>query len=80
MEPEAAREDAGEITCLLNAWGHGDTTALPQLTELLYQHLRRIARAYVRDQRPGNSVQATALVNELYLRLVDVKNGSVDDR
>lgn len=74
MERDAADQDTGEITGLLKAWGRGDTTALPHLTELLYQHLRRIARRYVRGQMPGNSVQATALVNELYLRLVDVKN------
>jgi RNA polymerase sigma factor (TIGR02999 family) len=63
-----------EITVLLKAWGGGDRTALDRLTDLLYVELRRIARRYMRDERPGNTLQTTALVNELYLRLVDLKN------
>ena len=41
---------------------------------MVYDELRRIARHYMRNERPGNSLQATALVNEVYLRLVNVKN------
>lgn len=74
MDPDAARESTAEITGLLKAWGQGDPAALPQLTELVYQHLRRMARYYAREKGAGNSLQATALVNEVYLRLVDVKN------
>jgi len=63
-----------EITGLLKAWGTGDQGALERLTELVYQELRRMARRYLRNERMGNSLQATALVNEVYLRLIDVKN------
>jgi RNA polymerase sigma factor (TIGR02999 family) len=63
-----------EITGLLKAWSTGDQGALERLTELVYQELRRMARRYLRNERLGNSLQATALVNEVYLRLIDVKN------
>jgi RNA polymerase sigma factor (TIGR02999 family) len=63
-----------EITGLLKAWGNGDRTALDRLTDLLYAELRRIAHRYMRDEKPGATLQTTALVNELYLRLVDVKS------
>jgi RNA polymerase sigma factor (TIGR02999 family) len=65
---------SAEITGLLKAWGGGDTAALDRLTELVYQELRRMARRYMRGERDGNTLQTTALVNEVYLRLVDVKN------
>jgi len=64
---------SAEITGLLKAWGGGDVAALDRLTELVYQELRRMARRYMRNERDG-TLQATALVNEVYLRLVDVKN------
>jgi RNA polymerase sigma factor (TIGR02999 family) len=63
-----------EITGLLKAWGTGDRAALDRLTPLVYDELRRIARRYMRSEQTGNTLQATALVNEVYLRLVDVKN------
>jgi len=63
-----------EITGLLKAWDSGDQGALERLTELVYQELRRMARRYLRNERAGNSIQATALVNEVYLRLIDVRN------
>lgn len=63
-----------EITGLLRAWGGGEAAALDRLTELVYQELRRMARRYMRRERDGNTLQTTALVNEVYLRLVDVKN------
>lgn len=64
-----------EITGLLKAWGNGDRSALDRLTDLLYGELRRIARRYMKDEKPGNhTLQTTALVNELYLRLIDVKD------
>jgi len=69
-------EDTGsaEITGLLKAWSGGDRAALDRLTPVVYQELRRMARHYMRNERSGNTLQATALVNEVYLRLVDVKN------
>src|SRR5215475_16127604 len=63
-----------DITGLLKAWGNGDEQSLHQLTTLLYQELRRMARRFLRDERAENTLQSTALVNEAYLRLVDVKN------
>src|SRR5215831_16015994 len=63
-----------EITKLLRAWGSGDEAALVRLTEHVYAELRRMARRYMKDQAPGNTLQATALVHEVYLRLVDVTN------
>jgi RNA polymerase sigma factor (TIGR02999 family) len=69
-------EHAGsaEVTGLLKAWSSGDQVALDRLTSLVHGELHRIARRYMRNERPGNTLQATALVNEVYLRLVDVKN------
>ncbi len=68
--------DAGneEITCLLKAWAGGDQSALARLTERVYPELRLMARRYMKDEAQDNSLQATALVHELYLRLVDVTN------
>lgn len=59
------------ITELLLAWGGGDEAALAALTPLVYDHLHRLARHYMAGERPGHTLQATALVNEAYLRLVD---------
>ncbi len=63
-----------EITGLLKAWGGGDQAALERLVDEVYNELRRIARRYMRNERAGNTLQTTAVVNEAYLRLVDVKN------
>jgi RNA polymerase sigma factor (TIGR02999 family) len=67
-------QGSAEITGLLKAWSGGDRAALDRLTPVIYQELRRMARRYMRNERTGNTLQATALVNEVYLRLVDVKN------
>jgi RNA polymerase sigma factor (TIGR02999 family) len=63
-----------EITSLLNAWGSGDEAALGRLTERVYPELRRMARRYMKDEAEDATLQATALVHEVYLRLVDVNN------
>ena len=63
-----------EITNLLKAWGGGDEAALARLTEHVYPELRLMARRYMKNQANGNSLQATALVHEVYLRLVDMTN------
>jgi len=57
---------------LLRAWGGGDETAFDELVPLVHEELRRLARRYMRHERPGHTLQATALVNEAYLRLIDV--------
>lgn len=61
-----------QITRLLNAWSDGDETALEELIPLVYDELRKAARRYMKHERADNTLQATALVNEVYLRLVDV--------
>jgi RNA polymerase sigma factor (TIGR02999 family) len=63
-----------EITGLLRAWTAGDEAALDRLITLVHAELHAIARRYMRNEQPGNTLQTTALVNEVYLRLVDVKN------
>src|SRR3954453_2946916 len=63
-----------EITHLLNAWGSGDEAALVRLSEQVYPELRKIARQYIQNERDDNSLPATALVHEVYLRMVDVNN------
>ena len=61
-----------EITQLLKAWGAGDQGALDQLSKHVYGELRLLARRHMRNERQGNTLQTTALVHEVYLRLVDV--------
>jgi RNA polymerase sigma-70 factor (ECF subfamily) len=65
--------DAGDVSNLLRAWSGGDQNALEMLTPVVYDELRRLARRYMRRERPGHSLQTTALVNEAYMRLVDYK-------
>jgi len=66
--------ESAEVTGLLKAWSSGDQVALHRLSSVVYEELRRMARRHMRNERPGNTLQTTALVNEVYLRLVDVKN------
>jgi RNA polymerase sigma factor (TIGR02999 family) len=68
------------VTSLLKAWSDGDEQAREQLVALVYDELRRMARRYMRRERPGQTLQTTALVNEAYLRLVDVTGVSWQDR
>src|SRR5579871_4487624 len=76
MDPRGS----AEITKLLKAWSAGDAAALERLTPAVYQELRRRARGYMRHQPDGNTLQATALVNEAYLHLVDVAGVDWQDR
>src|SRR5262249_49394703 len=62
-----------EVTQLLLAWRDGDQTALEELTPLVYAELHRLAERYMRDERAGHPLQTTALVNEAYVRLIDLK-------
>ena len=61
----------GDISKLLRSWSDGDQGALEKLAPIVYDELRRLARRYMKHERPGHSLQATALVNEAYMRLVD---------
>jgi RNA polymerase sigma factor (TIGR02999 family) len=63
----------GDISALLRVWSGGDQSALERLTPVVYDELHRLARRYMKRERPGHSLQATALVNEAYMRLVDYK-------
>jgi RNA polymerase sigma-70 factor (ECF subfamily) len=65
---------AHEITRLLGEWSGGQREALEHLTPLVYGELRRLAASYLRRERPGHSIQPTALVHEAYMRLVDQRN------
>lgn len=67
-------DDPREITRLLRAWSGGDHAALDRLAEQVYGELRIMARRYMKNERPGNTLQTTALVHEVYLRLVDASN------
>ncbi len=60
-------------TALLLAWNRGEPDALDALLPLVYDELRRLAGRYMKQERDGHSLQATALVNEAYLRLIEVK-------
>ena len=58
---------------LLLAWGRGETAAFDQLVPLVHDELRRLARRYMRHERPGHTLRAMALVNQAHLRLIEVK-------
>jgi RNA polymerase sigma factor (TIGR02999 family) len=60
-----------DVTQLLLSWSQGDATALDRLMPLVHAELHRLARRYMAGEKPGHTLQATALVNEAYLRLVN---------
>ena len=68
-KPQGA-PDGGNVSQLLRAWSDGDESALDRLTPIVYDELHRLARRYMRGEKPGHSLQPTALVNEAYMRLV----------
>ena len=68
------------VTSLLQAWSLGDERALEQLIPLVYEELRRVARRYMAGERASHTLQTTALIHEVYVRLVDVPSASVRDR
>jgi RNA polymerase sigma-70 factor, ECF subfamily len=74
------RPPTADVTRLLQAWGGGDKAALDRLAPLVYEELHRIAHRHVQRQRPGITLQATALVNEAFLRLVDISTATWEDR
>ena len=69
-----------EVTRLLQAWRAGDEAALEQLVPLVYDQLHRLARRYMAAEQSGHTLQTTALVHEVYLRLVDAKNVNWQNR
>ena len=71
---EAGPPLGGQVTEFLRAWSDGDRAALDHLTPIVYDELHRLAQRYMKGERPGHSLQTTALVNEAYMRLVDYKS------
>jgi RNA polymerase sigma factor (TIGR02999 family) len=69
--PKASESGNADVSRLLQAWSRGDTGALDRLTPIVYGELRRLARRHLKGERDGHSLQATALVNEAYVRLTD---------
>ena len=69
-----------EVTELLLSWRQGDAQALDRLIPLVYDELRRVARHHLQREQPGHALQATALVHEVYLRLVDVERLTLKNR
>jgi RNA polymerase sigma factor (TIGR02999 family) len=69
----------GEVTLLLARWKEGDSSAFEQLMPLVYPHLREVAAAYIRRERNPDVLQATALVHDLYLRLLQQKKAVGED-
>jgi len=70
----------GQVTRLLRAWSAGDEAALGRLVPLVEAELRRLARAYMARERRGHTLQTTALVNEVYMRLIDAHDLRWQDR
>jgi RNA polymerase sigma-70 factor, ECF subfamily len=78
MPPRSSEQS--HVTTLLVAWGNGDEAAFDQLVPLVHRELRRLARRAMAAERADHTLQPTALVNEVYLRLVDLKNVRWNDR
>jgi RNA polymerase sigma factor (TIGR02999 family) len=68
------------ITALLDRWTHGDQEAMEELTPLVYSHLRKVAISYLRRERSDHTLQATGLVNELFLVVLEEKKAKFEDR
>ena len=77
MEPGPS---AGEVTLLLNRWEQGEPGSLDRLAPLVYDQLRAIAEAYLRNERPGHTLQPTAVVHEVFLDLLRLRRVGLRDR
>ena len=78
--PQPDSPSGTDVSVLLRAWSGGDQTALERLTPIVYSELHRLAGRYMRRERPGHSLQTTALVNEAYMRLVGYTRMRWQDR
>src|ERR1019366_506904 len=74
------RPSAHEVTQLLQAWGEGDERALEKLTPLVYGELHQLAQRYMAREAPGHTLQTPTLVHEVYLRLVEFREISWQNR
>jgi len=70
----------GQLTKLLQAWSHGDQSALDQLTPLIYAELRKLARFHMSRESAGHTLQPTALINEAFLKLIDISGADWQSR
>ena len=75
-----SRPSQQEVSRLLNNWTNGDQEALNRLMPLVYDELRRLASRHLRHERPGHTLQTTALVHEAYLKLIDQKKANWQNR
>ena len=78
--PLSSDRSRRSVTELLLAWGNGDRSALDDLVPLVHQELRRLARLQMRGERDNHTLQTTALVNEAFIRLVDLRHIRWQDR
>ena len=77
---ESPVNSANEVTQLLVSWGKGDQQSLESLIPLVYDELRRQARRYLRRERPDHTLQSSALVHEVYVRLIDQRQANWHNR
>ena len=77
---ESPVNSANEVTQLLVSWGKGDQQSLENLIPLVYDELRRQARRYLRRERPDHTLQSSALVHEVYVRLIDQRQANWHNR
>lgn len=80
METPVKSQPSQDVTQILRDWSEGSEDASARLMPLVYEELRRLAREYLRRERADHTLQATALVHEAYLRLVDEKSMTWKDR
>ena len=80
MSESQAEPTRAGVTQLLRAWSEGDDGALEQLAPLVERELHRLAHKYMRREGPGKTLQTTALVNEVFLRLIDIQEVSWQNR
>jgi RNA polymerase sigma factor (TIGR02999 family) len=80
LEGHMAAPSSHEVTLMLQAWGKGDTSALERLTPLVEAELRRLAHHYLAQERSDHTLQTTALINEAWLRLIDWKQVTWQNR
>lgn len=80
MHGRQMKDQPQDVTILLKAWSRGDKKALDRLMPLVYDELHRVAQGYMARERPDHTLQPTALVNEAYLRMVDVSGVDWKDR
>ncbi len=80
MRERTAGSQRTDVTALLRAWSDGESSAADELMPIVLDELRRLARNMMRGERPGHTLQTTAVVNEAYMRLIDLNRVRWEDR